>query len=323
MVITKNLRYFSIALVLIFSFFWGTNVLGENLETLFYWRQFTNNPKIIAAQISQDEFNQHLRNLKPIRDYSIEDVDINSRAVMSLLLNNHGVEKILLEKNTEQQLPIASLTKLMTANVVLKNYLLAKEIKISKEAVSQEENFGNLAVGSVLTVTDLLYPLLMESSNDAAFSLANDYDGISIENFIDMMNNEAQNLGLNNTYFVNPTGLDPEEYEPMDKINLSTARDLITLVEDLLNEPLIWEVLTTEQTSFYGPLLINTNKLLRKMPGIVGGKTGFTDEALGCFMLVTEAPKGKGVLINVILGTEHRFSEMQKLVNWVRKAYKW
>lgn len=323
MTITKNLKYFSIALVSVFTFFWGANVLGGDLETFFYWQQFTNNPRIMAAQVSQDEFNQRLRDLKPVRDYGVEDLDIDSRAAMSLLLNNYGVERMLLEKNIEQQLPIASLTKLMTASVILKNYSLVKEIEISKEAVSQEENFGSLAVGSILTVQDLLYPLLMESSNDAAFALANDYDGISIEDFIGMMNNEAQNLGLSNSHFVNPTGLDPEEYEPREKINLSTARDLITLVEDLLDYPLIWQVLTTEQTSFYGPLLINTNKLLGEIPRIIGGKTGYTDEALGCFILITEAPKGKGVLINVILGTEDRFSEMEKLINWVNKAYKW
>lgn len=324
MTITKNLEFFLIALLLVSGVTWGANVLGENLQNFFYWQELTTNPQILEAQANQMEFTQRVRDAKPFRDNDVANLEIDAKAALSLLLNTRGGEKVLFEKNTDQSLPIASVSKLMTVDVILKNYELNKEIAITKEAVGQEENFGKLRVGDVLTVEQLLYPLLMESSNDAAFALANDYDGVNEEVFVGLMNQEAQNLGLQDTRFVNSSGLDPEEWESKEKINVSSARDLKTLTQELLKTPLVWEILSTSKINLYGETLTNTNKLLGVLPGIIGGKTGYTDTALGCFVLVVEAPKGKGQIINVILGTAtDRFSEMEKLIDWTKKAYLW
>lgn len=326
MIFTNNLKFFLVALILISCATWGANVLGQNLEQFFYWQEFTTNPKILAAQANQMEFAQQLRDAKPFRNNAIEDLTLETKAALSVLLNNRGGKKILFEKNSTEALPMASLSKLMTVDVILKNYDLNKEITITKEAVGQEENFGKLRVDDVLTVEQLLYPLLMESSNDAAFALANNYDGVNEEIFVGMMNEEAKNLGLNDTRFVNSSGLDPEEAAaPKEKINVASARDLKNLAEELLKTPLVWEILATPKINLYGETLINTNKLLGKTPGIIGGKTGYTDTALGCFVLVVEAPEGKGKIINVILGTAvaDRFSEMEKLINWTKESYQW
>jgi len=320
---SRNLKFFLIVFVLSLPFWWGVNVLGEKLENFFYWREISQNTQIFTAQIILEE---KLNKLKPIRHRNVEDLEIRATSVISVFLDNKGKEKILFEKESGKILPIASLTKLMTALVVLENYDFSKEIKISEKAVEQPEDLGKLVAERIFPVKYLLYPLLMESSNDAAFSLANDYDGMTGEKFVTLMNSAAQKLNLNDTFFVNPSGLDPETKTPETKINYSTASDLAKLTKELLKKPLIWEILSTPRYNLYGPELLNTNELLGEIPEIVGGKTGYTYTAGGCMVLVTIAPKDAGFLVNVILGTDGhngRFGEMKKLANWLNTAYKW
>lgn len=320
---SRNLKFFLIVFVLSLPFWWGINVLEERLENFFYWRELSQNAQIFTAQIGLEE---KLNELKPIRHRNVKDLELKATSVISVFLDKKGKEKILFEKEIDKILPIASLTKLMTANVVLENYDLSKEIKISEKAVEQPEDLGKLVAERIFPVEYLLYPLLMESSNDAAFSLANDYDGMTTEKFVALMNSTAQKLNLNDTFFVNSSGLDPEENKPKTKINYSTTSDLARLTKELLKKPLIWEILSTSKYDSYGPKLVNTNELLGEIPGIVGGKTGYTYAAKGCIILVTIAPKDAGFLVNVILGADGqngRFGEMEKLLDWLNIAYKW
>ncbi|MBI2041435.1 MAG: D-alanyl-D-alanine carboxypeptidase [Candidatus Nealsonbacteria bacterium] len=321
---TKNLKYLVILFLLSLPGWWGINILKERSGNFFYWLEMAKNPVLLAAEARQVSFQNHINELKPIHDENIPDLEIGAKSAISILVDNQGKERVLFEKEEDVKLPIASLTKLMTVKIVLDNYDLSKEIKISEEAISQEENFGKLTAGKALSVNYLLYPLLMESSNDAAFALANDYDGMTIKKFIQLMNQESGKLKLTDTKFFNPTGLDPEK--PDQDINYSTASDLAELTKDLLPYPLLWEVLSTPKLDIYGPELVNTNELLGKIPNILGGKTGYTEKALGCFILVTKAPKDKGYIINVILGANgvnSRFQEMEKLINWLGLAYSW
>ena len=326
-------------------FWWGINLLEKNLNDFFFWHELSKNPQMFIAEINPE---RKLEKLKPIRDKDIEDLEIAAKSAISVLLKDNGEDynppttssrseerapRILFEKNVNQKLPIASLTKLMTALVVLENYDLKKEIKITKEAVSQEGDFGKLAIGRIYSVEYLLYPLLMESSNDAAFALSNDYEEeeMNREKFITLMNLTAQKLNLENTYFFNPTGLEPEEDKFTTQLNYSTANDLVKLTKELLKKPLIWEILSTPVYNLYGPELKNTNELLfdgsaNWRTKIIGGKTGYTDKAGGCMLLVLEAPENRGRLINIILGangTSDRFGEMKKLVDWLNTAYNW
>ena len=142
MIFTDNLKFFSIALVLVSATTWGANFLGQGLEEFFLGREWASNPKILAAQANQMEFARLVRNSKPLRNRATADLKIDAKAAISILLNNQGGEKILFEKNSQEPLPIASLSKLMTVDVILKNYDLSREIVITKEAVAQEENFG-------------------------------------------------------------------------------------------------------------------------------------------------------------------------------------
>jgi D-alanyl-D-alanine carboxypeptidase (penicillin-binding protein 5/6) len=163
----------------------------------------------------------------------------------------------------------------------------------------------------------------MESSNDAAFALADDYSGMYESKFLSLMNDEAGSLGMSNTTFYSVSGLDPEKDENQNKINISSARDVYKLVKSLLPKELIWEILSTKEFSQYGPVLENTNKLIGTTPGLVGGKTGYTLKAKECIALVTKAPKDKGYIINVILGSNDRFGEMSNLVKWIKQGYNW
>ena len=310
-----------VLLTFIFSlpFWWGMNILGDKLEDFFFWQKLAKD-QIFAAQISLE---QQLLEMGPIYKNGVGEPDITAKSIISVFVGETGQNKILFQKNTEEKLPIASLAKLMTAKVVFDNYDLKKHITVSKEAVMQEENFGDLKTGGKYDVEYLLYALLIESSNDAAYALAADYEGMSYDKFVGMMNQKSQELGLSGTYFFNPTGLDSEDTMPKTETNYSTAKDLAVLAESLLDVPLVWDILSTPKYSQYGVELDNTNVLLDDLPGIIGGKTGYTGEAGKCMLLVLRSPKNRGLIVSVILGANDKFSEMKKLTNWLETVYKW
>ena len=318
---TRKVKILLGVFLLSLPFWWGMNLLEKNLNDFLFWYQISQNPQILTADLA---LMQKLEDLKPFFNKEAENLEINGKSAISLLIKKGDKEKILFEKEINQELPIASLTKLMTADIVLENYDLEKEVEISKEAVSQEEDFGKLKIGKTFQVKYLLYPLLMESSNDAAYALSNDYNEMTEEKFVKLMNLEKEKMNLKNTFFINSTGLDPDEEEP----NISTVFDLAKLTKELLEKSLIWEILSTPEYNAFGPELTNTNELLFDesfswQAEIIGGKTGYTEKAGQCFLLVLEAPKNKGILINVILGTQDKFEEMKKLTDWLNNAYTW
>ncbi|HHE76437.1 MAG TPA: D-alanyl-D-alanine carboxypeptidase, partial [Candidatus Parcubacteria bacterium] len=218
--------------------------------------------------------------------------------------------------------PIASVTKLMTSLVVFdlkETYNLNQIIKISKEAVSQEgdSRWGGLKVGENLSVKNLLYMALIESNNDAAFALT---EPVGEKAFVDLMNLNARKIGLKNTRFFNPTGLEPDDLS--DPINYSSAYDLARLAEYILNNyPKIFEITENESISILKPdgslhhfIPENTNRLLEVVPGVIGGKTGWAPRASGCLVLVIKNPKKDGCFINVVLGSRDRFGDMKKII---------
>lgn len=326
---SDNLKFFLIACLISIPFWWGINLLEKNFQDFFFLREISKNPQMLVAQLNQQKLEERLREIKPIRDYRVENLEINAKSAVSVFVIGDR-EKSLFDKNSFRQLPVASLSKLMTALVVLENYDLAKTIKISEEAFNQEGEAGKLEPGEELRVKDLLYVLLIESSNDAAYALANDYNEITEEKFVELMNLEIEKLNLKDTHFINSTGLGIGNFN-----NYSNSEDLIKFTEYLLNyspadsQVNIWEILSTKEFALYlanGSFhhqLENTNELLGEIPLIIGGKTGWTPAAQGCLLLVLEAPKHQGFLINVILGSQDRFGEMKKLIDWTYQAYKW
>jgi D-alanyl-D-alanine carboxypeptidase len=224
--------------------------------------------------------------------------EIRADAVFSFVILNSGKEKILFKKNENEILPIASLSKLMTALVVFEN---KENFDLSEKIVFDRE---------VKTIKEVLEKMLYFSDNEAAETLAEKFGR---ENFIEMMNKKAVELSLSNTHFSNPTGLDPEELTfsnlTKDFFNHSTAQEMALLAKYILKErPEIFE-LTNKDIQFE---FLEGQK-------IVGTKTGYTKEAGGC-LLVVFADKNGNYFINVILGArdkDKRFAEMQKLINWI------
>lgn len=157
----------------------------------------------------------------------------------------------------------------------------------------------------------------MESSNRAAYALSSI---MGTDNFITLMNEKAKNLGLLNTHFQDAAGLDAASY--------STAEDLIKLSGYVFeNYPLFRKIISLKEYSLYledGMLhhtLINTNSLLGEN-NIIGGKTGYTNEALGCFMTIQNSAVKGNYVINIVLGSQDRFTEMKDIINWVNLSYK-
>lgn len=300
---TKIIKFFLIAFVLSFVFFLGINIFQENLESFFY------------AQISKPFEEMVFVRVPPKK----QKLNLAAKSAISLKINKFGREKILFRQNSDQILPIASLTKLMTALIILENpesYDFNKVITISKEAANQENvpEYGNLdmEVGKKFKVETLLNLMLIYSSNDAAWALT---EVIGPDHFVEKMNQKAKILTLVNTYFVNPTGLDPEnlhwDEENKDYFNYSTSNDLMKLTKYILEEfPLIFEF-SAQKNKFD---ILPSQK-------IIGMKTGYTDEAGGCIFLVF-SDENENYFINIILGTESkeaRFEEMQKLIDWINQ----
>ena len=287
-------KLFFASFLLSLPLWWGINIFQDNSEQFFY------------AYISQ-----------PIQEINYADIsllkerkklDIKAEAYISIKIDQNNKTKILYRENINQILPIASLTKIMTAIIVLddkKNYPLTEILTISKKAAQTENasNFiGNLISGQKLSVRELLETMLVYSSNDAAFALAEE---IEVKNFVQKMNQKADNLGLKKTYFMNPTGLSPENIEQLP--NHSSCQDLISLSQYILKEqPLIFEL--SYENSY--------DLSIPKTQTIIGGKTGYTDEAGGCILLLLKDAQ-ENILINLILGassSETRIEEMQKLI---------
>lgn len=260
----------------------------------------------------------------PIRKWSIKEPEILAKSAIVVSFKPDDQEgNILFKTNTDQILPIASLTKIMTAIIVLENFELEEIIKVSKNSVLTLGDKGGLIRGEELEVGDLLYIMLMESSNDAAMALASDNPRLSYGEFINLMNSKAQELGLESTYFLDPIGLNSK--------NKSTVLELADLTSHALNFPVIWEILKTSKitiTSIDNKFihnLINTNELLDKISFLKGGKTGYTEEAGGCMLTVStiSGSFGDNYLITVVLGSDQREGDTEKLINWSQEAYIW
>lgn len=282
-----------------------------------------------GERLEEKTWENYYESFKPFRIWRVSELEIQAPSGIVAEIDAQGNKKILFSKNSLSLLPIASLTKLMTAYLALENYSLEQKVKMSANAAFKEGGTGYFKPGETFYAKDLLYSLLMESSNEAAQALG---EIMGEEKFVGAMNAKARELNLN-IYFFNPTGLDPDE--PNTMVNRSNAEDLASLGWHVSQKPLLAEILKTEELDLYTASGVfhhkikNSNKFLESgnnfwwKPGMLGGKTGWTPMAGECFLLLLENTKNNTLLAAVVLGAEDRFEDMEKMINWIYKAYKW
>ncbi len=223
--------------------------------------------------------------------------------------------QILYSKNMYQRLPIASLVKVMTALIALERKNLEDQYEVSQRAVQMEPDKMLLTEGEKLTLKELLFGVFLISANDGAEVIAEGTTGSRGE-FIKLMNSKALQLGMKDTFFANPTGLDED-----DNNSYSTAYDLAVLTRYLIRHyPQVVEISKTEHV--YLPRTENHQdydmysgiNLLTTYPGVVGFKTGYTPEA--GLTLITLAKKNSHEVIGVLLGSYDRRDEARNLLDY-------
>ncbi len=223
------------------------------------------------------------------------DLSINSRAYVVIDRNTNS---IVLEKNSNQKRKMASTTKIMTAIVVIEHRDLSETVTISKKSANTGGSRLGLKTGDKVSVRDLLYGLMLKSGNDAAVALA-EYVGGSIEGFANLMNSKANELGLKNTHFETPHGLDSDNH-------YTTAYELALLSNYAMNNKTFSTIVGTKSCTIfingYSKAINNTNELLGNLSGVYGIKTGFTNGANRC--LVSACKRGNLDLICVVLGAD-------------------
>lgn len=224
----------------------------------------------------------------------------------------------LYQKNQDARLPIASITKMVTALVILKSHGLNQTVTVPAGiSLPADSERAGITAGEKFTVNEALHILLIKSANDMAEALAT-WDAGSRDKFITKMNEQAKQWGLNNTHFANPTGLD-------DKNNYSSASDLVLLTTILLQNKSFRGIVDTPQYAAKDQAgnqynLVNTNKLL-SLDYVHGVKTGLTAEAGQT--LVTLAEKNNHSLIGVVLNSPNRFQESKNMIDWAFENYTW
>ncbi len=240
-------------------------------------------------------------------------VDLNAKSAI-LIEQNSG--KVLFEKNPDDKMPPASITKIMTLLLVMEAIEDGKfdydtPVTCSEHASSMGGSQIWLEVGEIMSVDELLRAAAIGSANDATCALGEQVAG-SEEGFVKMMNDRAQALGMTNTNFVNSTGLDADGH-------LTTARDIATMSRELLKHSEITKYTTVWMDSLRDGQteLVNTNKLVRFYEGATGLKTGTTSDAGSC--LSATATRDGLSLIAVVLGCDNsnnRFADAKKLLNY-------
>lgn len=280
------------------------SILEKPPFILFYERSFFMFKKIISIVL-----------LTVILSLSAgaEEIDITAK---SAILVDASSGEVLYEKNPDEKMPPASITKIMTMLLTMEEIDKGRisvddVVTVSKDAAIKTGSHVFLAENEQITVNDLLKAVAVASANDGAIALAEYVSGTK-ESFVEKMNLKAKELGMNNTNFVNVNGLDVENH-------YSTARDISIMTRELMKHPKIFEYTTIWMDTLRNGTfdLANTNKLIKFYEGATGMKTGSTSKAGYC--ISATAQRNGMNLIAVVMnseGTKKRFNDASKLLNY-------
>ena len=224
-------------------------------------------------------------------------------------------KSMIIGKNEDIKSAMASTTKIMTTIVILEKADLNETVTVSAKAGGTGGSRLGLKKGDKASVRDLLYGLMLRSGNDAAVALA-EHVGGSVKGFAELMNEKAIELGLTNTHFVTPHGLD-------DANHYTTALELAKLTDYAMDNETFAKIVGTKSTTIYinnQPRQINnTNELLGVLNGVVGVKTGFTNNAGRC--LVTETKRNNMDIITIVLGADTKKDRTKDSVNLIEYTF--
>ncbi len=237
-----------------------------------------------------------------------EAVEVSASAAVLMDMDSG---RVLYERNAGARMLIASTTKILTALVAIRDGNLSDTVKVSREAAYTEGSSMYLKEGEELTLETLLYGLLLCSGNDAAVAVA-EHVGGSVEGFVERMNGTALELGMEDSSFANPNGLDDEEH-------YSTAYDMALLARAAMENETLVRIASTRTVSIGGRTMTNHNKLLGYMDGCLGLKTGYTRAAGRT--LVSCAERGGQRLIAVTLQDGNDWADHQSLYDYGFAAY--
>lgn len=233
-----------------------------------------------------------------------------SVSARSAVLYQPEIDNFLYSKDADVRLPMASTTKIMTALVALENSVLSEIVEVEDSAIGTEGSSAYLRQGDTLTMEELLYALLLQSANDAAVAIACHIGG-DVEGFSALMNDRACQLGLTDTHFTNPHGLDDDEH-------YTTARELSLIAAEAMRNPTFKKIASTYKKTFAiedrTRTYVNHNKLLRLYDGCIGVKTGFTKKSGRC--LVGAAEKEGLTFITVTLDAPSDWSDHKKMLDF-------
>lgn len=272
---------------------------------------------IVSAQIPKN--NSSVAGIQKVNrppiSKNIPAPELTSR---SIFIRDLTTDTTLYQKDANRTLPIASTTKVMTALVASEYFKPNSVLRVGEGAHTPGARVG-LFSGEDLSFRSLLYGMLLNSGNDAAFTIAENYPG-GILGFVSAMNKKVQQMRLSNTNFENPAGFDsPAHY--------SSASDLAKITEESLKNPQLSKIFATKQTSIvsldkkYIHNLVNLNKLLSQVSGVLGVKTGYTEAAKENLVTLIERNNHKALI--VVLGSDDRFGESVKLIDWVYDNFQW
>lgn len=268
------------------------------------------------------EIPQNNSQIAGVQKYNIPPISKNIAPPLNfaraVLVKDLSTDMVLYQKDAANIFPIASLTKIMTALVASEYFKQNTVLTVEASATIPGSKVG-LNRGENLTFRSLLYGMLLNSGNDAAFTLAENYPG-GVLSFVSAMNKKVLQLGLINTHFENPAGFDsPNHY--------STASDMAKISEEALKNYQLARIFATRETNIvsldkkYTHQLLNLNRLLSQVNGVLGIKTGTTEGAKENLITLVERDGHKVLL--VVLGSDNRFSETTRLIDWVYQNFQW
>lgn len=291
-------------------------IIGITLSLFLIISQLLNN--CVYAQCFDDEDDNEIAILE---DDEIDDVDMNNIlnsirvSARNAIALDSKTKQVLFEQNADEIVPMASTTKILTALVAITHGDLDREVTISKNAASIRGSKVGYVAGEKIRLRELLYGLMYKSGNDAAIAIAEDIGG-SIEGFAKIMNDYAISLGLINSHFESPHGLDsPKHY--------TCAYDLALLTTKAMESDLFCQICGTKSitrdTSNFTRDYNNINKILYKIPEANGVKTGYTGQAGKC-LVSSVKHEGRNIII-VVLNCSDRWNVTEKIYKYVTDNY--